>query len=221
MIEVMRKLGLVFVVLAGCAGSGEGTIRLDCFNGATCDSGALGVGGVLWFDLYQDGEIASGARLVSADDGVAAIRHLDEVDLTEIVGVAPGNTELIMLDEQGNDVAELPIVVQPVTEVRFDAGVTAINGPFVDPQHNAAYGVPAGARFAVTLDPFVGPARSIGTHYFEASLDGERYDACFDLYCQGPTFYDGIPFQLDAGEHVLDLHSLDGGRDFSYTLSAR
>jgi hypothetical protein len=206
----MRNVVWLCVLGAGCATQSEPSIQLECAGHADCH-GALGVGGVIPYTLYDGDSIASASHLIARNDGVVRIETSD--DIATIVGVAPGTTELAMIDDSNTIVARSTITVAEVTRLRLES-----------PMFGGNYEVPAGTPVPITLDPEVGDARSIGAHFYDVLFDGSEY-TCWGTdirYCTGPVWYETLPLDpLSAGEHTLAFHSLDGGRDWSFTLTAR
>ncbi|HUS27881.1 MAG TPA: hypothetical protein VMZ53_05215 [Kofleriaceae bacterium] len=203
------------LLLAGCAGvrSDFPTIQLDCATGTNCE-GKLGVGG----KVYASREVLS-----HNED----VLHAEASDLHGLVGVAPGTAEISLIDrDMVVDSAE--IEVAPLTMLRLaPIASTVIDGPLLDATYNASYGVTASTPINVKLTAEINGARSIGSHFYIVFLDGERYD-CYGGYsnvpriCTGPVWYDTLPIDpLTPGDHVLELQSIDGGRDFSFRLAAR
>ncbi|MBV8758865.1 MAG: hypothetical protein JO257_16370 [Deltaproteobacteria bacterium] len=204
----MRTFAWCFVLLAGCSTTPP-SIELDCAVGTQCQNGTLGVGGIVSYLLYRDDHLVQPSRLIALNDGVVQMRV--EADVPQIVGIAPGTSELAMLDDNGAIVARRTITVGDIELHLVSPMISGSN-------------VPAGRSIPITIDPEVGGARSIGSHYFQVSLDGAPYD-CWGTdtrYCTGPVFYENVPLDpLDPGDHTLAFHSLDGGRDWSFTLTAR
>lgn len=207
---------------AGCAieaPSGEISLR-SCSEGCEVDR-PLGVGGTLYAMLYQDGELASDARLVSTDDSVLAVEVDDRVGI-RVTGRGPGTAALWMIDASGKRVDEVELAVAPVTALRL-VPRGEVSGPYLDDTSDGTYRVPASAAFSLGLVPEVSGARSRGVHFYEVALNGEPYDCETDgiTYCRGPVYYDQLAFTLVPGDHALTLRALDGGRDFSFQLVAR
>jgi hypothetical protein len=208
--DSMRNVAWLCVLGAGCATQAEPSIQLECAEHTSCQ-GALGVGGVIYYTLFDGDGIASTSHLIARDDGVVRIETQD--DGAKIVGVTPGTTEIAMLDDSDTIVLRQSITVGEVSQLALRS--VSISG---------TYEVPADQPLPITLDPQVADERSIGTHFYEVSLDGSDY-TCWGVdirYCTGPVWYDSLPLDpLSAGEHTLAFHSLDGGRDWSFTLTAR
>jgi hypothetical protein len=202
------------LLLLGCSGvrSDFPTIQLDCATGTQCE-GKLGVGGKVYTNL----------AVVSLNEDVL---HAEASDLHGLVGVAPGTAEISLIDrDMVVDSAE--IEVAPLTALRLaPVASTVLDGPLLDSTYNAAYRVTAATPVNVKLTAEIDGARSIGSHFYIVFLDGERYD-CYGGYssvpriCTGPVWYDTLPIDpLATGDHILELQSVDGGRDFSFRLAA-
>jgi hypothetical protein len=217
-VSTIRLAAIALVaVLCGCAGGSTASIALECADFASCPAGGtLGVGGRLFYTLYGGGE------LVARDDSVLRI---DKSDVAAVVGVAPGTTDVMSIGDDGRVLATAAITVAAVTELLLAADpANAADGPLLDHQFDAAYAISAAQPIGLGLQPLIGSDRSMGTHYYDVSLDGKPYDCTGDAprYCTGPVYYDQIVLDppLPTGDHVLALHSTDGGRDFAFRLSA-
>lgn len=212
-------VGLASVGVAACATPTSGVITLESC-GVECEARPLGVGGTLYALLYEDGELATDARLVSTDDDVLAV-VVDDLGI-RVKGRSPGTAALWMIDGAGTRLDEVELQVAAVTALRMVARGD-VTGPYLDETSDGSFQVPASAAFSLELVPEIAGARSGGVHFYEAALNGAPYDCETDgiTYCRGPVYHDELAFTLVPGDHALTLRALDGGRDFSFQLIAR
>lgn len=209
----MKRLALV-VLVGACAAPAEApTLQLECATGVPCGSGTLGVGGLVFTTTVGD------ASFVSSDDRVLQVRSADPVP--SVVGAAPGRAELMLL-ESGRIIDRVSIDVAPVAELRLMSA--DLQGPYLADGLDGSYAARANEPVSIALEPLVGVARSMGTHYYDVALDGSPY-TCWGSsprFCDGPVRDDTLSLDpLAAGTHALDFTSLDGGREFHFSIVAR
>lgn len=187
------------LLLAACHVDGEPPdLVLECAGGGACVEPTIGVGGVIW----GNDELASESAAVRVDDG-------------GLIGSEVGDAFVVALADD-EVVARGTVHVAALTNLVLGGP----EGPYYDDESDGIYRVPAEQDVGYSLHPMIGAAPSQGVHYYGATIDGDpelcTYQGYF--YCTQTPVYDGFALNVQAGNHVLHLHALDGGRDFTFRI---
>jgi hypothetical protein len=143
------------------------------------------------------------------------VEHEPYTSSYTIVGAGPGTADLwVLVDGEISDRVTLTVETAKLELT----GSTGVTGPFLDAELDGEWRVPR-EQFSFHFDTRTSAGADLGFHHYWVSLDGELYH-CEKYYCTGPSYSDGVSFDLHLGEYLVSLEDTGSGQTYTYRLNA-